>query len=477
MAPQTLTSKKLRVGLLSLGCPKTLVDSELVLGKLDPGRYLLSDTVTRCDIAVLNTCAFIQDAQQESIDQILRLIELKKEGEIKKIVVLGCLTQRFLPALQTELKEVDAFVGTGEYSKIPEILERVGEGQGISTVGTPGYLYTSGEKRVSLTPHFYRYLKISEGCDHTCAFCVIPQFRGKHRSRSLDDVVKEAEQLVKEGARELILTGQDTTFFGYDLHGRYLLPELLRRLNAIPKLRWLRVLYAYPSLVTDELIEALATLGKVCHYLDMPLQHINDKILKSMRRGTTRDATRRLIKKLRARIPDLAIRTTFIVGYPGETEKEFRELLDFMEEAHFERLGIFTYSQEEGSPAGSLPGQIPEKTKRRRLEEGMLLQQKISRENNSRLIGKTLEILVEGRDEAAQHWFGRTFMDAPEVDGRVVLRNPALEIASRGFAAPEDVSAPPPRNNGLKAGAWVSAQITETEEYDLVGQIVSRFES
>ena len=453
MPVQTLSkNQKLRVGLLSLGCPKTLVDSELVLGKLDPRRYSLSSTVADCDIAIVNTCAFIRDAQEESIDQILRLVELKKEGEIQKIVVLGCLTQRFLPELEKELSEVDAFVGTGEYARIPEILERVSHGEGLAEVGVPGYLYTSAERRVSLTPNHYRYLKISEGCDHTCSFCVIPQFRGKHRSRTLEDVVEEARQLVAEGARELILTGQDTTFFGYDLKGRFLLPELLRRLNEIPELHWIRILYAYPSLVTDELVEAVASLEKVCHYLDMPLQHATDRILKSMRRGTTQESTRRLIRKLRARIPDLAIRTTFIVGFPGETEKEFQELLSFMEEAHFERLGIFTYSREEGSLAAGLPGQIPERVKRKRLETGMLLQQKIARENNEQLKDKALEVLIEEEDKKNGYWLGRTYMDAPEVDGSVVVKTGSQKNGRR-----------------LQPGDFVSVRVTASQEYDLVG--------
>lgn len=441
--------------MLSLGCPKTLVDSELVLGKLDPEKYTLSPSVAECDIAVVNTCAFIQDAQEESIDQILRLIELKEEGEIQKIIVLGCLVQRFANELRRGLSEVDAFVGSGEYDKIPQVVEKVAGGENVSQIGLPGYLYTSGEYRVSLTPGYWRYLKISEGCDHTCSFCVIPSFRGKHRSRALEDVVQEAENLVAQGARELILTGQDTTFFGYDLEGRHLLPELLRRLNRIDELRWIRLLYAYPSLVTGELIETMASCKKVCHYLDMPLQHVNDRILKSMRRGTTKESTRGLIAKLRYKIPDLAIRTTLIAGYPGETEEEFQELLDFMEEAHFERLGIFAYSREEGSLATSLPGQVPEKVKAKRLERGMVLQQRVSQENNRRLRGKTLEVLVEEKGDKPGLWMGRTYQDAPEVDGSVSF--------------PAD---PKIRGVEVRPGEFVRVKITDTFEYDLTGELV-----
>lgn len=443
-----------RVGILSLGCPKTLVDSEVILGKLNPEKYALAESVAECDIALLNTCAFIQDSQQESIDHILRLIELKREGSLKKLVVVGCLVQRFPTELQKELREVDAFVGTGEYADIPRVLDRVAAGKRVQDIGLPGYLYTSAETRISLTPIHSRYLKISEGCDHTCSFCVIPTFRGRHRSRSLDDVVREAEILVSQGAQELILTGQDTTFYGYDLKGRYLLPELLRRLDALPGVHWIRTLYAYPSLVSDELIDSMANLKRVCHYLDMPLQHVSDRVLKSMRRGTTHMSTRRLISKLRERIPDLSLRTTFIVGYPGETEQEFTELLDFMKEARFERLGIFTYSPEKGSGAEGLPAQVSEDVKQKRLERGMLLQQDISRQNNSCLLGKTLEVLVEEWD--AKGGRGRTYMDAPEVDGIV------------SFLSPQGR-----RQYRIQAGQFVQVRITRTKEYDLVGELVS----
>ena len=446
-------NKKWRVGLLSLGCPKTLVDSEVILGKLDEKRYDLAPSVTDCDIALINTCAFIQDAQQESIDHILRLIELKKEGAIHKLIVMGCLTQRFAPELQEELKEVDAFVGSGEYAKIPQIMEQVTSGVGlVSEIGIPGYLYTSAERRVHLTPRYSRYLKLSEGCDHTCSFCVIPSFRGKHRSRLFEDVVEEATYLVEDGAREIILAGQDTTFFGYDLKGKYLLSELLRELNKIQSLRWIRILYAYPSLVTDSLIESMAKLDKVCHYLDMPLQHVNDRILKSMRRGTTHQATIRLVEKLRSRIPDLAIRTTFIVGYPGETEAEFDELLRFMEWAQFERLGVFTYSQEQGSDAAGLSGQIPDKVKQQRLERAMVLQQKISSENNRKLMGKILQVLVEEEAKAGV-WMGRTYMDAPDVDGKILFSTVN-------------------RRQKIKAGDFVFVKVQDSQEYDLIAEWV-----
>lgn len=442
--------------MLSLGCPKTLVDSELILGKLDQRRYSMAESIAECDIALLNTCAFIRSSQEESIEHILKLIELKKEGSLKKIVVLGCLVQRYSKELQAELKEVDAFVGSGEYAHIPQILEEVTLGKEVRDIGIPGYLYTSAEPRISLTPPYSRYLKISEGCDHTCSFCVIPSFRGRHRSRPLNDIIREAEILVGVGARELVLTGQDTTFYGYDLTGRYLLYKLLKRLNDIPEARWIRVLYAYPSLVTDELIEALGQLKKVCRYLDMPLQHINDRILKSMRRGTTGGTTRRLISRLREQIPDLALRTTFIVGYPGETDEEFEELIQFMKEARFERLGVFTYSPEKGSPAEALPHQVSDRIKQSRLERAMLVQQEISRKVNLGFLDKTFEVLVEGWDSEIRSWRGRTYMDAPEVDGSVFFQRTA-----RG------------RHPELKAGQFVSVKIKKTREYDLIGELLA----
>lgn len=442
--------KPIRIGMLSLGCPKTLVDSEVILGKLDPARFTIADSVADCDVALLNTCSFIQDAQEESVDRILELIELKKEKQIRAVVVMGCLVQKFPSQLQSELKEVDAFVGSGEYAKIAEIVEGVAAGRNIFSVGTPGYLSSAAEARIALTPSHYRYLKISEGCDHTCSFCTIPSFRGKHRSRTIQDVVEEAKRLAAEGAKEIILTGQDTTFFGRDHEKKYLLPELLYALDEIRGVEWIRLLYAYPSCITDELMKAVAESKRVCHYLDMPLQHASDRMLLAMRRGITKRRTMNLIEKFRRDVPDLAIRTTFIVGFPGETEEDFEELLGFMEEMRFERLGIFTYSHEEGSAAESLPGQIPEAIKKERMGRAMLLQQQISRRLNQKFIGKTFRVLIESQDEKRPDvWIGRTFMDAPEVDGNVYVE-----------------SARP-----LAIGAFYPVKIFSTKEYDLAGRL------
>lgn len=441
--------KCVSVGMLSLGCPKTLVDSELVLGLLDKNHYRVAEHISDCDIALLNTCAFINEAKQQSIDHILSLAELKREGHIKAIVVLGCLVQRYQKELEDELGDVDAFVGTGDYQMLNTVLDQVVERKRIAHVGhTPGFLYTSSIGRIPLTPRYTRYIKISEGCDHVCSFCTIPSFRGTHRSRDLEDIVLEAERLVEEGARELILTGQDTTYFGRDTEKKFLLPKLLEELDQIKRLKWIRLLYAYPSCVNDPLIETIGSLEKVCHYLDMPLQHISDSILKSMRRGMTKKSTYALISKLRRKIPDLAVRTTFIVGYPGEGEREFQELLEFMQIAHFDRLGMFTYSQEENSPAALLEHQVPEKISEERFHLGMVLQQQISKENNKRLIGKVFQILIEGQDEEDPRIYrGRSYMDAPEVDGLVYVRVP----------------------NGLSLseGDFISAKVEAAREYDL----------
>lgn len=436
--------------MLSLGCPKTLVDSEIILGKLAGPGYQLVPTVGDCDVALLNTCSFIHDAQKESVDRILQLIELKKQKQIKAVVVMGCMVQQFTKELQKELKEVDAFIGSGEYGKIPEIVEKVTGGEKVLSVGRAGYLSTAAEARVALTPKHYRYLKISEGCDHICSFCTIPSFRGKHRSRTIDDVVQEAQRLVKEGAKEIILTGQDTSYFGRDFSGEFLLPKLLRELEQVDGLEWLRVLYAYPSCLTTELMETLANSKKICHYLDMPLQHASDKMLLAMRRGITKRRTQDLLRQFRQIVPDLVIRTTFIVGFPGEEQRDFDELLEFMEEAQFERLGIFTYSREEGSHAAALPDQVPEKIKKVRLDKAMKLQQEISERNNKRFQGKTLRVLIEGRSEEEPEFLvARSYMDAPEVDGNVFIKTKKL----------------------IEPGTFINTKISATKEYDLVGEI------
>ncbi len=445
-----MNEKKIRVGIVSLGCPKTLVDSEVILGKVQGARYSITQDITKSDVVLLNTCGFIQDAKEESIDAILKLLELKKEKKLLAVVVAGCLVQRYAEELQKEFPEVDAFIGSGDYMRIAEALKKVTDGEKFSSVHKAGYLADADETRISLTPKHFRYLKISEGCDHACSFCVIPKLRGRYRSRHIADLVREAKQLVDEGAKELVVIGQDITRFGCDYAGKSLLPQLLEALGTVRDLKWIRLLYTYPSTLTDEMIRAVAASKKICRYIDLPLQHINDKILKSMRRGTTKKQIVELIQKLRAMIPGVVIRTGFIVGFPGETDEDFEELLAFMRETKFERLGIFRYSQEEGSPAAELPDQVPEKIKEERYHRAMRLQQEIAREVNRRYLGQELRVLVETQDEKDPGlWTGRSFMDAPEVDGSVLIRT----------------------QKEITAGKFYTVKITDTQDYDLVGQI------
>ncbi|MBI4711609.1 MAG: 30S ribosomal protein S12 methylthiotransferase RimO, partial [Candidatus Omnitrophica bacterium] len=336
-----MDEKKIRVGIVSLGCPKTLVDSEVILGKVQGARYAITQDIAQSDVVLLNTCGFIKDAKQESIDALLKLLELKKEGKLLGVVVVGCLVQRYAEELQKEFPEVDGFIGSGDYMRIAEVLKKVTDGKKFVSVHKAGYLAEADETRISLTPQHTRYLKISEGCDHVCSFCVIPKLRGRYRSRHIADLLREAKQLADEGAKELVVIGQDITKFGWDYAGKCLLPQLLEALGTVREIKWVRLLYTYPSTLTDEIIRAVAKSKQVCRYIDLPLQHINDNILKAMRRGGTKAQAVELIRKLRAMIPGVVLRTSFIVGFPGETEEDFEELLAFMREVKFERLGIF----------------------------------------------------------------------------------------------------------------------------------------
>lgn len=443
-------SPKTRIGMVSLGCPKTLVDSEVLLGKIPAGQFSIASSIEQSDVVLLNTCSFIEAAQKESLDYIRSLVKMKKAGKIKSLIVLGCMVQRFPEELQSEFKDVDAFVGTGEYGKLSDVLQSVSEGEKVFTMDEPGYLATSGEHRIALTPKHFRYLKISEGCDHICSFCTIPSFRGKHRSRIISDVVSEAERLVSEGAKEIILTGQDTSFFGRDLTGKFQLPELLQELDQVKNLEWLRLLYVYPSCVDRNLMEAMQKSKKLCHYLDMPLQHASDAMLTAMRRGITKRRTRDLIKQFRETVSNLVIRTTFIVGFPGETEKDFEELLELMSETKFERVGIFQYSNEEGSHAATLPNQISAKVKEERFHAAMQLQQEISLANQQKWVGKKIKVLIEEPVEKSKNLYrGRSYMDAPEVDGSVIVQS-SLK---------------------LKAGDFSDVSITSADPYDLYGEV------
>jgi len=441
----------IRISILSLGCARNLVDSEVMLGILKSAGYKIADGFDGADVAIINTCSFIDDAKRESIDAILDVIELKNKKRIRKILVTGCLPQRYKERLKIELKEIDGFIGVNGFERLPQIIKALMEGESITDIRpVPKYLYDDRTPRILLTPRHYAYVKISEGCSHKCSFCVIPKLRGPHRSRRIDSVLKEMEDLVAGGAREINLIGQDTTLYGMDLYKRIALTELLKGLVRIKKIKWIRLLYAHPAHFTDDLIEVIKGEPAICKYVDLPIQHINDGILKLMKRGTSKGLILKLLKKLRTKIPELVIRTSIIVGFPGETEARFKELVKFIKDTKFERLGAFIYSREEGSPAYNFPNQISEKEKRSRWNEIMKVQQEISSENNSKLMERELEVIIDEKDESDPNlYLGRSYMDAPEVDGIVYVRG-----------------------SNLKVGNFVRTKIIDTYEYDLVSEVL-----
>lgn len=417
------------VYILSLGCPKNLVDSEVMSALLSRSGWSVTDRPDRAGAIVVNTCAFILPAKEESVEEILRMAAWKKKGRCRRLVVTGCLPQRYGAELARELPEVDLFLGTGDFPGILAHLERLGEGPRRAPavhVGTPLYLMdASVPRRVSTA--FYGYLKIAEGCSNRCSYCIIPSIRGPFRSRPLDDLVAEADRLAAEGTREIILIAQDTTAWGRDLRGRPTLNGLLKRLCTIEGPRWIRLLYAYPKNITDELLATMAAEDKLCRYLDIPVQHIDDKVLKAMNRKGTSAFLRKKIDEIRRAVPGIALRTSLIVGYPGETEDAFERLLRFVEEARFESLGVFTYSPEEGTKAAEMPGQVPEQEKRRRQALVMEAQAAIADEIGLSRIGAVEDVLIEGRTGRKDFpWRGRTRFQAPEIDGITYVRGAAL---------------------------------------------------
>ncbi len=441
----------IKVGLVSLGCAKNLVDSEVMLGALARDGMELTANTEEADVVIVNTCGFIEASKQESIHAILKANELRQRGRCRALVMAGCLTQRYPKELRAELPEVDAIVGLNEVPRIGEIIREVLVGRadpGAPSVfwsGPTRYIPDFSAPRFRLTPRHYAYVKIAEGCNHPCTFCSIPRIRGWHRSRPLDDVLAEIRALVAAGCREINLISQDTTFYGKDLTGgRELLCELLRRAQELPGEFWVRLLYTHPAHWSDELIETIAACGKVCRYVDMPLQHINDELLRRMKRETSGQYIRDLIARIRAGVPGIVLRTTFIVGFPGETEAQFEELLEFIEETGFERLGVFQYSQEDHTPAGAMADQIPGKIKKNRYHRAMVLQQKVSRAIHQRCVGRTLRVLVE------RPGLGRSHADAPEIDGTVRFTGQA------------------------NVGEFCDVRITGAAEYDLQGVVGGR---
>lgn len=404
-----------KVGIISLGCAKNQVDAEMLLYKIREAGYEISDDPGICDIAIVNTCGFIESAKQESIDEILELATLKREGQIKKLVVTGCLAERYNNELMKEMCEIDAVVGIGGNSDIVDVLNKVMDDEKVELYPDKLLMPLEG-KRLQSTPPYTAYIKISEGCDNRCTYCAIPLIRGGHRSRKMEDIILEAKDLAKKGVKELNVIAQDTTRYGMDLYGEYRLAKLLKELCKIDGFKWIRVLYCYPDKITDELIDVIKTEEKICKYIDIPLQHCNKDVLRRMNRSGDKESLLALINKLRREIPDIVIRTTFIAGFPGETEEEFTELCEFAKEAKFQRMGCFPYSVEEGTPAAEFPNQLDEETKAHRAEIIMDQQSYIMDEYLESQIGKEMEILCEGYDRYAECYFGRGYCDAPDVD-------------------------------------------------------------
>lgn len=445
----------MKIGVVSLGCPKNLVDSETMLGLIHEENYEITNDPSEAEIIIVNTCGFIESAKEESINTILQMAEYKKSGSCKYIIVTGCLSQRYAEELFNELPEADAIAGVELYDEIGTIIKRVMNGERFIILerSKPDVIYTSKETflpRILTTPSYTAYLKIAEGCDNCCSYCAIPKIRGPYRSKPMEQVLKEAKALADNGVKELIVVAQDTTRYGEDLPGgKLLLADLLKELNKIESLKWIRVMYCYPNNFTDELIETFASLDKVCKYVDLPLQHASNRLLASMNRYDTREEVETLLAKLRKRIPGIVIRTTFIVGFPGETDADFEELKEFVEQQRFENAGVFAYSQEEGTVAGAMPNQIPDEIKQERYHELMALQAQISEEIHKDTEGQTLEVLVEGIEEdgSGLH-YGRSYREAPDIDGLVFIENPG----------------------DIKPGCFVKVNILQGFTYESVGE-------
>lgn len=423
---------KYKVGIVSLGCAKNQVDAEMLLARLNEEHFEIVEDVAFSDAAIINTCAFIEPAKKESIEEILELAKLKDEGKIKCLIVTGCLAERYKEEVMRQLPEVDACVGIGANDKIAEIITKTLNGTNQEVFPPKDELALEG-KRIQSTPRHYAYLKIAEGCDNHCTYCAIPMIRGKYRSRTIENLVKEAGWLAEGGVKELIVIAQDTSYYGTDIYGKAELPKLLRELCKIEKLKWIRVLYCYPERITDELIDTIANEDKIVKYLDLPLQHCDKDVLKRMNRKGDREYLTKLIAKLRDRIPGLTLRSTFIAGFPGETEEQFEQLAEFAKEIKFQRLGCFPYSQEEDTPAARLPDQIDEDTKLKRAEIIMEQQQLIMEEYAEDMIGKEVEVVCEGFDKIAGCFYGRTDGDCPEVDGNIFFTPAAIKPQTGSF--------------------------------------------
>ncbi len=412
----------MKAGIISLGCAKNLVDTEVMLGLLRENGVELTKKPREADILIVNTCAFIETAKQESITTILNMAEYKNTGKCRSLIIAGCLGQRYGQTLLDELPEADAIIGTGAWHRIMEAVRETMDGKRVVLIGENETIYDAKTPRILTTPNYTAYLKIAEGCDNRCSFCAIPMIRGRYRSRAVEDIVLEAKQLAANGVKELNLIAQDTTAYGRDLYGEPSLARLLRELVKIDGVRWIRTLYSYPRFFTDELIDLIASEEKLVKYVDLPLQHADDAMLRQMRRADTRASMETLLEKIRERIPGVAVRSTFIVGFPGETDEQFAALYSFLEAQRFDKAGVFTYSAEEGTAAAELPGRVSAEVMQGRYHELMSLQCKISEEINQSLEGKELDVLIEGSDEEQENVaYGRSYREAPEVDGQVFV--------------------------------------------------------
>ncbi len=443
----------MKILLVSLGCDKNLVDSEVMLGMLAEKGYTFTNDEAEAEIAVVNTCCFINDAKEESVNAILEMAELKKSGQLKALIVTGCLAQRYQKEIREEIEEVDAIIGTSAIDKIAETIEDAIAGESREHMLPLDGKLSGNTKRLVTTGGHYAYLKIAEGCDKCCTYCIIPAIRGEYRSVPMEELTAEAETLAAGGVKELILVAQETTLYGLDLYGEKKLPELLSRLCRIPGLYWIRILYCYPEEITDDLIRVIKQEEKICHYLDIPVQHGSDSVLKRMGRKTDSEQIRNMVKKLRENIPDICLRTTLITGFPGETEKDHETLMEFVDEMEFDRLGVFTYSPEEGTPASLMPDQVGEDVKEKRRNAIMELQQEIAYEAAAKMEGKSVDAMIEGKIADEDAYVARTYKDAPNVDGYLFIHT----------------------DRQLMSGDFVKVRITGSYEYDLIGEICDEF--
>lgn len=438
---------------ISLGCDKNLVDTETMLGLLTKDGYSFTDDEQEADIILINTCCFINDAKEESVNTILEMAELKKTGCCKALIVTGCMAQRYKDEIRKEIPEVDGILGTSTYDEISNVIKKALLGEYVSCFNDLSVLPEIKEKRVVTTGGHYAFIKIAEGCDKRCTYCIIPSLRGPYRSVPMERLIAEAESLAEQGVKELILVAQETTLYGEDLYGKKMLPELLKKLSAVPGIRWIRIQYCYPEEITEELIQVMKEEKKVCNYLDIPIQHASDEILRRMGRRTNRRELTERIARLRSEIPDIALRTTLISGFPGETDEDHETLMEFVDEMEFDRLGVFAYSAEEDTPAADFPEQISQDIKEERRDAIMELQQEIAFLRSENMTGRVLEVMIEGKVADENVYVGRTYMDAPNVDGLIFVNT--------------DVP--------LMSGDFCLVKVTGALDYDLIGEMSDEF--